>query len=157
MSAAVDQKFPSGGTCHPRFPMPRKVLEVFDPVQVDLSGLPGCRFWNCSRFWKKRPEDWHVEVRFCRVAAVAVVGSIATPWRNDGNRSDVARIDIGLKTTANTEKQKEKQLSDFVGVLSLAPATKNLEISNSESGQKLLGRLSVFLWSEVGVPLLRCQ
>ena len=72
--------------------MPKKVLVVVDPVRVDSIYLQGCRFWNYSKFLRKRLGDWHVGVRSGLVGVVVVVGSIVTPWRDDGNRSSVEQI-----------------------------------------------------------------
>ena len=64
--------------------MPKKVLVVVDPVRADSIYLQGCRFWNCSKFLRKRLGDWHVGVRSGLVGAVVVVESILTPWRYYG-------------------------------------------------------------------------
>ena len=108
MSAVVDQKFPSGGICHPISPMLRKLLVVVDPVRVDSIYLPGCRFWNCSKFLRKRPEDWHVGVRFCLVGAVVVVGSIVTPWRYYG-RSVERGTDLKFVLKNNSKHKTAKR------------------------------------------------
>ena len=151
VSAVVDQKFPFGGICHPRFLMSRRVRVVVDPVQVDSICLPGCMFWNYSRFLRKRPEDWHVGVRFGHVGAVVVVGSIVSPWRYYGRSVEcVNRFDIhSEKATATKNHQQQQNETDqkpgFFGVLSLAPATQKNENSVSASRIRiLLGRFSFF-------------
>ena len=85
---------------------------VADPVQVDSICLLGCRFWNYSKFLRKRPADWHVAVQYGHVGAVAVVESIETPWQ-----------DYGRSAESDQNATKSNTQTRFFGVLSLAPAT----------------------------------
>ena len=117
--------------------MLKKVLVVVDPVRVDSIYLQGCRFWNCSKFLRKRLEDWHVGVRSGLVGAVVVVGSIVTPWRYYGKSVERGTdLIFVLKNNSKHKQQKDKQQQSSFGVLSLAPATRTRKLSVSESGQK---------------------
>ena len=104
--------------------MPKKVLVVVVPVRVDSIYLQGCRFWNYSKFLRKRLGDWHVGVRSGLVGAVVVVGSIVTPWRYYGKSVERGTdLIFVLKNNSKRKQQKDKQQQSSFGVLSLAPAT----------------------------------
>ena len=89
MSAVVDQRFPFDERCHPKFLRSMMVRVVADPVRADSTCLLSCKFENCSKFWKKPLEDWHVRVQSDHEEAVVVVEMIGSPWRNDGDRPSV--------------------------------------------------------------------
>ena len=128
--------------------MLRKVLVVVDPVRVDSIYLQGCRFWNCSKFLRKRPEDWHVGVRFCLVGAVVVGGSIVTPWRYYGKSVERGTdLIFVLKNNTKHKTAKRKTTTKFFRGSQLSPSYMDKRTQCQRVGSEVC--TTVFLFSKV--------
>ena len=135
--------------------MPKKVLVVVDPVQVDSIYLQGCRFWNCSKFLRKQLGDWRVGVRSGLAGAVAVVGSIVTPWRCYGNSVERGTdLNFVLKDNSKQKQQKDKNNKILRGS-QLSPSYMDKKTRCQRSGSEVCITVFLFHNSEIGNPLPR--
>ena len=134
--------------------MLRKVLVVVDPVRVDSIYLPGCRFWNCSTFLRKRPEDWHVGVRFCLVGAVVVVGSIVTPWRYYG-KSVERGTDLKFVLKNKFKKKRKTTTIRFLRGSQLSPSYMDNRTQCQRVGSEVCVTVFLFQMSGIRDPLPR--